>query len=86
MRSSYNPKVGLAEVTLRYVLDDAEARDPSRLLGDREAMPTARYLFRTDADYPRYKEPEAWQLERRLALGEVVDFKRGQVVESVPAE
>jgi hypothetical protein len=82
VRSSYNPKMGLGEVTVRYVLDEAEARDLSRLLGDREAMPTARDLFRTDADYPRYKEPEAWQLERRLGEGEVVNFKMGQVIAS----
>jgi hypothetical protein len=80
VRSRYNPKAGLGEVTVRYVLDDAEARDLSRLLADREAMPTTRYLFRTDADYPRYKEPEAWRLERRLSEGEGVDFKVGQVV------
>lgn len=80
--SGHNPKVGLAEVTVRYLTEADQARGLGRRHGDRESMPRIRYLFRTDAGYPRYNEPEAWTFERRLRDDEAVDFKRGRVVEA----
>lgn len=80
VRSSYNPKVGLAEVKLRYLLDPERAREAGGLLGGEEHTSLVRYLFRTRADYPAYNEPEAWTLERRLRDGEEVDYREGRVV------
>lgn len=79
VRSSYNPVSGLAETVIRYALDEAKARNLDRLFGDTESGLTARYLFRTEAKHPGYKNPDAWHLERRLRPGELVDFKTGSV-------
>lgn len=79
-RTSYNPRVGLAEVQIHYRLDSESARSSQGFFGTDEDGPLVRYLFRTDAEYPAYKEPDAWRLDRRLRPGETVDYKAGRVI------
>jgi hypothetical protein len=80
VRSSYNPKSGVAETVLDYALDEKRARRLGRLFPKDSSAMTVRYLFRTTAGCPACNEPESWRLERRLADDEVVDFKTGNLV------
>lgn len=80
-RTAYNPQTGLAQVTLHYTLDPDSARESSGIFdSDEDEGPIARYLFRTTAKAPAYRDPGAWSLDQRLGPREQVDFRTGRVV------
>jgi hypothetical protein len=78
VRTTYNPQKGLAETKLRYTLDEDEL-DGLGWFWSEKTGHEVRYLFRSGPRNPDYKNPDVWELERRLAPGEVVDFKEGRV-------
>jgi hypothetical protein len=77
--TGYNPKTGFGKAELRVYRGEDVKYGSRWVFGVEPKGEVARYLFRTDADYPAYNDPTSWRLERRLEPDEEIDFKEGRV-------